>query len=407
MNVAVAQLGARMHYAVPRILHGAGMLERLYTDICSVKGLPRLLRVVPPPLRTVGIKSLLARVPQGIPPSRIAAFNGFGQEYFFRRRKARTPQETISVHLWAGERFNELILYAGLENAQGVYGFNSASRTLFKFARKHGLAAIYEQTIAPRLIEKQLLEDERARFPEWAPRLSNDCLEAFSCREKDEWALADIILCGSEFVKKGIGEEGGPANKCVVVPYGVETLDVGFHPRPLYDSKGTLMVLFVGSVGLRKGVPYLLEAMRLLAGCSISCRVVGNLEVPIEIMNSCSPPNVDFVGPVPRSDVFREFANADVFCLPSLCEGSATVVYEALSAGLPVITTPNTGSIVRNGVEGYIVPIRDAAAIAERLMILANDRDTLNKMSKNAKKRSNFGSLENYGKRLLKAINCL
>jgi glycosyltransferase involved in cell wall biosynthesis len=64
------------------------------------------------------------------------------------------------------------------------------------------------------------------------------------------------------------------------------------------------------------------------------------------------------------------YAWADVFLLPSICEGSAMVTYEALSWGLPVITTHNAGSIVRDTVDGWLVPIRDSEAIAKKLLII-------------------------------------
>ena len=78
---------------------------------------------------------------------------------------------------------------------------------------------------------------------------------------------------------------------------------------------------------------------------------------------------------VPRSEVIRHYEWADIFLLPSLCEGSATSTYEALTAGLPVVCTPNCGSVVRHGTEGYLVPIRDPGAISDRLEALATDAE--------------------------------
>ncbi len=73
--------------------------------------------------------------------------------------------------------------------------------------------------------------------------------------------------------------------------------------------------------------------------------------------------------------------------LPSLCEGSATAVYEALAAGLPVICTPNTGSVVRHGIDGYIVPIRDVHETAQILRQLADNPALLARMSESARER--------------------
>jgi glycosyltransferase involved in cell wall biosynthesis len=114
--------------------------------------------------------------------------------------------------------------------------------------------------------------------------------------------------------------------------------------------------------------------------------------------------DVTLIGAVPRSEVHYHFAWADIFLLPSICEGSATACYEALAYGLPVIATPNTGSVVRDGVDGFIVPIRDPAAIAERIERLADDRELLAAMSNAALERSSEYTIDEYGKRLLSAL---
>jgi len=99
------------------------------------------------------------------------------------------------------------------------------------------------------------------------------------------------------------------------------------------------------------------------------------------------------------------FAWADVFLLPSLCEGSATVVYEALAASLPVICTQNTGSVVRNGVEGEIVPIRDSEMIADALAGLARDPERRRDMAEQAARRAKSFDLAAYGRRLMDALD--
>ena len=110
---------------------------------------------------------------------------------------------------------------------------------------------------------------------------------------------------------------------------------------------------------------------------------------------------VEITGPVSRSAIRDHYAWADVFFLPSICEGSATAVYEALTAALPVICTANTGSVVRDGVDGFIVPIRAVEVIAERIERLAADNDLRRFQSENARQRAAEYSLETYGACLL------
>jgi glycosyltransferase involved in cell wall biosynthesis len=131
--------------------------------------------------------------------------------------------------------------------------------------------------------------------------------------------------------------------------------------------------------------------------------MVGQNRLPDEAVRTLSE-HLQLCGPIPRAEMQKQYDWADVFLLPSLCEGSATVVYEALSAGLPVICTFNTGSVVRDDAEGYIVPIRDADAIVEKLLHLANHPNLLSEMSVNSAARAKQFSLSAYRDRLLAAI---
>jgi glycosyltransferase involved in cell wall biosynthesis len=126
--------------------------------------------------------------------------------------------------------------------------------------------------------------------------------------------------------------------------------------------------------------------------------------LPNSIMSS---PNLKLLGAVPRAEIAAHFAWADVFLLPSACEGSATVTYEALAAGLPVIATPNAGSVVEDGVSGQVVPLGDAAAIVSTLRNLSTDAPRLDAMSAAAAARAAEYDLAAYGRRLLAALASL
>jgi len=401
MSVVVAQLGARMHYAVPRLLERAGLLERLYTDICAAKGWPRLLRLIPPALRPGSVQRLLGRDPKDIPARRITAFTTFGFDYARRNSRARTTDERNAAFLWSGQEFGRLVIEQGFGAAKAVYVFNSAGLEILHAARQHGLKGIVEQTIAPRSIEWALLKDEARRFPGWeTPAAKDSMMEDYCARESAEWAAADLVVCGSEFVREGIISCGGDPTKCVVVPYGLERRVEAAPKAPRRD--GPLRVLTVGAVGLRKGAPYVLEAARQL-GARAEFRMVGAVQVLPEAERQLRE-HVQLTGVVPRTEVAAQYAWADVFLLPSLCEGSATSTYEALFQGLPVICTPQTGSVVRDGADGFIVPPRDGAAIAEKLALLAEKTELLAEMSENARWRSSAFMLEKYGERLIAAF---
>jgi glycosyltransferase involved in cell wall biosynthesis len=401
MKVVVAQLGARMHYAIPRMLHDAGMLERLFTDICAVKGWPRWLHSIPQSLRPHSLKRLLDRIPRGVPLELITAFTRFGQEYARRRALSRSVTELTSACLWAGRQMCEQVLVQDWGRATGVYTFNSAGLEVLKAARQRGLYGIMEQTIAPYRIERQLLQKEHEHFPDWEdPLEADERLAEYAAREEAEWQHANLILCGSEFVRQGIAECGGPAEKCQVVPYGVD-ISFGLPDRPQGRS-GPLRVLTVGAIGLRKGSPYVLETARRLKG-KAEFRMVGSVGIRSEALARLRE-HVEVIGPVPRSEILKQYAWADVFFLPSLCEGSATVTYEALACGLPVVTTPNTGSIVHDGEEGFIVPVRDVDAMENCLGFFAAHSAMLKRFSTGALALSKSITLVAYSERLIAAL---
>jgi hypothetical protein len=377
-KVCVAQLGKRAEYFVPRLLEGAGMLSHLYTDTCAVGAWPRLLRVIPEQYRSRRLRQLMGRVPDGVPEESITAFNLFGLEYARRRSVARTPTEVTAAHLWAGEAFCRMVLRRGFKDATTLFTYTSAGLELMTAARRAGLRTVMEQIIAPRSVEISILQEEQERFPDWqTPDQDDDVRQVYIDREQAEWAAADVIVCGSEFVRDGIAACNGPVERCVVLPYGVE-LSLPYQDRERRD--GPLRVLTIGA-GLRKGTPYILDAAMRLKGIA-EFRVIGDVGTAETIARVSE--HLDVRGIVPRSDILQHFAWADVFLLPSLCEGSPLAIYEALNCGLPVICTPNTGSVVRDNLDGFIVPIRNSDAIVDRLERLASTPDLRREMSRNA-----------------------
>lgn len=400
-KVVVSQLGARMHYAVPRIFASAGRLAHFYTDICATKGWPRIVNSFPATLYPAPVKRLAGRLPKGVPTALTTVFSSFGLRSVLRHMRTRDVVEETSHAIWAGSVFSEMVARRGFHDAAGLYAFSGDALEQMRAAKQQGLWTAVEQMIAPRDVVETLLDQEMMRFPKWAgPVRDNPHARLFADREKAEWRLADVIVCPSEFVRKHVVACGGPEDRCVVVPYGVNASAAIDRPARM---PGPIRVLTVGEVGLRKGSPYVVEAARLMEGAA-RFRMAGRVRVPDDVKQEISQ-WVELRGIVPRSQIVEEFRWADVFLLPSLCEGSATAVYEALAAGLPVITTENTGSVVRDGIEGFIVPVCDPEAIATAVRALADNPELRRSMSTNALLRAAEHTVESYGERLLAALS--
>ncbi|MFO0944583.1 MAG: glycosyltransferase family 4 protein [Planctomycetota bacterium] len=366
-QVIVAQIGARRHYAVPRIYFDAGMLAGLFTDLCATKGWPRLVRTcVPARLQPAGLRRLCSRIPHGVPADKITSFGRLGLDIYRRRRKVSSVAEGIDLDLWAGSALCSAIVASGLPAVDLVHAFCPGGLELVRESKKRGMRGIVEQTNAPAAVVTRIISEENSRFAGYIVHPEkNDLWKKLADREYAEWEAADRIVCASQFVLDGIRQVGGPVEKVVVVPSGVEVPRAPVIRRKRKPGSG-IHVLFVGRVDLRKGAHYLIEAARMLKGTDVSIRICGPNFLTPEALKDL-PPNLTLTGRITRSEVARQYEWADIFCLPTLCEGSAMVNYEAMAMGLPVITTPNAGSIVQDGVNGYVFRARDAGAIVEAI----------------------------------------
>ncbi|RIK78041.1 MAG: glycoside hydrolase [Planctomycetota bacterium] len=402
-RVLVAQLGARMHYAVPRVLHAADRLGFLCTDICASRRLGWLLARIRTLMPLAHLERLACREPVGVPPAAIKTFDFLGIRHFVKRHRATTFDRRVGTWIWIGSRFASAVATQRdfLQQSDAIYAFNGAALELFMSPDARCHFKVLEQTIAPFAVELKLLREIEERYPGWqlpVEQIAN--ANRFKEREAGEWELADRIICASAFVRESIAECGGPAHKCVVVPYGVKR---GGNARPEpRDAKGMIRVLTVGQVGLRKGAPVLHDVAKRLRGRAVF-RVVG-ASVLSEQGNRMMAEAVNMTGVVPRNAMHEHYAWADVFLLPSVCEGSATVTYEALNAGLPVICTPNAGAPVQDGFNGFIVSNLDVSAMVERIEELCDDQSRLEQLSANAR-NSDYTSEDAYGERLIEALD--
>jgi alpha-maltose-1-phosphate synthase len=134
-------------------------------------------------------------------------------------------------------------------------------------------------------------------------------------------------------------------------------------------------------------VIYALEAVRRLDRPDVRLTLVGGTPEGAAWLTPYSP-WFDHIAGVPYAEMPALFRAADAFVFPSLHEGSAMAVNEALASGLPTIVTANSGSIVRDGVEGFLVPIRDIDALASRIACLADDPTLRLKMGRAARTRA-------------------
>lgn len=391
---------ARRGYEVPRILDRQGMLEATFIDGCATKGLGKLFQLLPKFFRPQALQKFLDRRP-GLPSQKVRSNAVIGIRYAIDRRRAKAYTETVRASAKYFTRFEKWVTHTDWGEANAVYVFDGASEELLTKAKSRGMFFVHEQTIAPGELMQHLVEEESKRHPGWEriESIPDELIEFGKASYWRSWKAADVIFCGSEYVKDSIDHVGGPVEKCVVLPYGVNVADRSLD-RP--QRSGKLRVVTVGTVNLRKGAPYVLEAAKRVRHLA-EFRMVGPVQVSdtaVQQLREC----VEVVGPVRASEVEQHLAWADVYLLPSVCEGSAVSVYEAMATGLPVIVTPNSGSVARDGVDGFVIPAGNADAVVDRLeQLQANPLRRL-EMGRNARARAQEFTSEVYANRLVEIL---
>jgi alpha-maltose-1-phosphate synthase len=297
-----------------------------------------------------------------------------------------------------------LASYAGKANGPDLSVYAYEDGAFHTFSSPHDFQRIYELPIGYWRAMHQLLEEERDLQPGWAVTLKGLSDGSEKLRRKDlELRMAHKIIVPSDFVLSTLPPEF--ARKGAVVPYGCPEVSLEESERGSGgSSKEPLKVLFCGSLGQRKGMSYLFESVKRL-GSRVELTVVGSPVAPCTALEG-GLSKVKWISSLPHREMLALMRRHDVFLFPTLFEGRALVVLEALSQGLPVITTPNSGTtdVVLHRKTGYIVPIRSIEEIEAALVELATDRKLLQYMSHEALKSAQQASWLRYRLALLEAV---
>ena len=287
-----------------------------------------------------------------------------------------------------------------------VYAYEDAAEATFRAATKLGWKKAYDLPIAYWETSRRLLEEEAQRWPSWEPTLIGTRDSAAKLERKTrELSMADLVVVPSRFVAESLPAATREGQRVVIAPFGSPPV-VGGASAPAMRSAGEpLRVLFAGALSQRKGLADLFAAIRLLARRDVQLVVMGT---PVADLAFYRRELSDFVyePPRPHEDVLALMRTCDVFCLPSIVEGRALVVQEALSCGLPAIITRNTGAddVVEDGVNGFVVPIRAPAIIAEKIAWFAEHRETLPRWSAAACAAAARFTWKNYGATIVHAV---
>jgi glycosyltransferase involved in cell wall biosynthesis len=393
----VSQYGARQHYATARAFQRQGALRILYTENWARRFRP-LLQKLPGKYR-----AFANRYTPELPPEKVVSFNTRTLAHLaLNRLKSQQPtaESTHIQYIQEGIRFcrwvNADLLKRSLSSASDVfYGCKSVCLETLIEMKNRGIFTLVDQA-DPAAVEEQLVDAEREKWPGWEAIPGKVPAEYYQ-RCRAEWNSASMVMVYSPWTRQAIIDQGVPPEKVVVVPLAYEPLaPVIRTPAP---SDKPLTVLWLGTVNLRKGIPYLLEAARILKDRNIQFVIAGQLSVS-KLALDFAPPNVRFIGRVIRSQTEAVYQAADVFVLPTISDSFALTQVEAMANGLPVIATPRCGEVVTEGADGFIVPVADSNALASAIARLDDDRSLLNHMARNAIEKARRFSVDSYAQQV-------
>lgn len=398
--VEVGNPGA-MHfsYALAAAVQALGYGGRFHTDLYyRPDAWDPWLGLLPPALRRRARRQLERRRHPDLDPARVSAAL-WREAARLGAGRLGLPAALTEALLAARNRAADrrLARLVRRERPAAVIVHDTAALRTLEAARAAGVVGILNQVIGHRVSGEAILRAEAERHPGFMPPgwTWRDAGLTETCRR--EALAAGHILAPSPYVRDTLTGLGVPPERISLLPFGVDV--ARFRPVSAAPRSGPVQLLFVGQLAARKGLAYLLEALRLLPPGLCRATLVGPLAAPPAALAPYAG-LFEHRAAVPYHEVQAVFAAADLFVYPSLHEGSALAIYEALACGLPVVTTPNSGSVVETGHQGLIVPAGDAVALAEAVRHLALDAPLRRDMAAAARVRALEFTWDHYRARL-------
>ncbi len=283
-----------------------------------------------------------------------------------------------------------------IEKADIFIGWASFSLNSFKKAKELGMIKILDEGSSHIEFRRDIVKEEYEKFGIRSELPHPKLME----KELKEYEEADYICVSSSFVKRTFLEKGVSENKIFQVPYGVDLSSF----RQLSKQDNVFRIIYAGGMTLRKGVHYLLQAFCELNLSNSELILIGSITDEIKPFFKKYSGKFKWINSVPQNELYKYYSQGSVFVLNSIEDGFGMVIIQAMACGLPVIATENTGGpdIIRDGIDGFIIPIRNIEILKEKLYYLHRNQEICRQMGKSASQRVSIGfSWDNYGDKIV------
>jgi glycosyltransferase involved in cell wall biosynthesis len=391
-HAVVCFSGARDNYQTAWALSEAGLLEKLVTDIYAD---PHRI----PLARTLGKKfpKLLVRHSPGVPTEQVVTPMQAAVSSLIMKTRLGSEARQIHLDQTLGRRARQEAWRANA--ALFSYSYYAAEgfapgpmRPEFRF--------LFQLHPHPKTIRK-LLREELERVPKFAASLRWEhelaAPESHFTALCSEPSLANGWVTASSYTAQTLTENGVPRDQIHVVPYGVDATQYPCRETAPRDTD-PFRVVWVGNMTQRKGLSYFLEAIASLPRENLEVLVCGHHAVERGVIEGCGIKSIRVLRGLPTCELTQLMRSCDLFVLPSLAEGFGHVILEAMSSGLPVLTTGSTCApdVLVDGKHGFIVPIRNSEALAAKISWGRAHRGELHQMGLAAAARARLFTWERF-----------
>ena len=394
-KVVLVHAGARDSYQLAVGLAEAGLLDVLVTDLFWSEE-SRWARWVAGRLPVTVRSTLQKRSVAGLPTSRVKRLPATGLGGILLDRLPRVPFGL--KRRWVRAADAALGRAAGRRARLRGLGLLSYSYTGWDAFRAFGGAGMLFQVHPHPATMRRILREELDRHPECRASLEQEWELALPERDfehlVEETRMATRYLAASSFTRDSLVENGMPADRIAVVPYGVDLERFRPDAARMADKAtrgGKLRLLFVGRINQRKGLAYLLETLRGLGAEAdqVELTICGRVLDDLAIFKPFAG-QIRIRPSVSAEDLVQAYQEADLFVFPSVGEGFGQVLLESLACGLPVLATTHTAApdLIEDGAQGFVVEPRRPEQMVERLRWALANRAELAAMGSSARLRA-------------------
>lgn len=259
-----------------------------------------------------------------------------------------------------------------------VHAWPLAARETLRTARALGIATVLERPNAHTRYAYETVARECERLGVSLPADQEHAFNAAKLElEEEEYELADLLLCPSDFVARTFREQGFPQRKLARHAYGYDELAYRPAAGPRQPREG-LQALFVGVCAVRKGLHFALEAwLRSRASETGRFLIAGEFlpDYREKLADMLAHQSVHVLGH--RSDVPELMRESDLLMLPSIEEGSPLACLEAIGSGCVPLVSDVCEGVCVDGQNALIHPVADVDALTRQLDALDRDPELL------------------------------